>query len=184
MPDDLASESKQQRFAELRSGPYYAAVVAACRAYVTAAVPDAPFGAGERWVLTCLPMTSTASGHRRLCALSMANMETFVLSVDERAAAPAVSGFVTVRRSVLQSEFATPQATMEMFDLEEAWDRQYRAAGSDQLTLAGSADSLIRALANSRVAEAAQDLADFLARTNTVYSRYHNPYLTGAVIGD
>jgi hypothetical protein len=49
------------------------------------AVPDAPIGAGERWALTCLPATGAPDGGRRLSAVNMRWMETFVLYLPRSA---------------------------------------------------------------------------------------------------
>ena len=71
---------------------------------------------------------------------------------------------------------------MDTFDLHDAYESNYHAAGPDQMALAGTPAALIRALSHSTIGSAARDLADFLTTSNTVYARYHNTYLTDAVL--
>jgi hypothetical protein len=172
--------SKQARFDDLRRRPYAGTVIAANRAYLAAARAEPPAGAGDRWVLTCLPSTGDGT---RLSAVSMLNMETFVLHLAEGRPEP-VRGFAIVRRGAALAAFGTEAAIRDEFGLADVYESSYRAAGFDQLALAGDAASLVRALADERVAEAARELADFLTRSRTVYARYHNPYLTGEVAAD
>jgi hypothetical protein len=177
-----SDQSKLARFEQLSRRPYFEAILAANRAYLAAAVPDAPAGAGDRWVLTCLPTTRTSSGRKRLSAISMLNMETFVLDVDSSAVPDSVRGFAIVRRGAALHGFATPDAVRAAFNLDDVSESSYYAAGDDQLRLTGSPASLVRALTDSRIAEAARDLADALTTAATVYARYHNAYLTDEVL--
>src|SRR5690349_18360039 len=120
----------QRRFEQLRARPYAQEVIAANRAYFRAALPTAPEGAGDRWVLTCLPATRTVPGRRRLSVVSMRNMETFVLVVDDLDPAT-VHGFVIVRQSVALTGFHTPAALQEKLDLADVYPSTYQAAGYD-----------------------------------------------------
>lgn len=169
----MTDASRLARCERLLRRPYADTVIAANRAYLAAALPDAPAGAGDRWVLTCLP------GPRRLTAVSMLNMETFVLRPADSGA---VRGFAIVRRGLLLGEFGSEDAARDEFGLDEVYESTYRAAGFDQLALAGGAASLVRALGDDRVAEAARDLAATLTRSRTVYARFHNRYLTDEVM--
>jgi hypothetical protein len=157
-------------------------VLAANRAYLAAALPDAPAGAGKRWVLTCLPSTRTSSGRPRLSAVSARNMETFVLHVDESVGPSSIGGFVVLRRSAALAGHDTKDALIRRLGLDEAHVRPYHAAGEDQMTLHGSPEALIGALADPHVAAAARELAEFLTTSGTVYARFHNPYLTALVL--
>ena len=174
-----ANQSKLARFQRLVDGPFFSEVVTTIRAYLAAAVPAAPEGAGDRWVLTCLPSTERG---RRLSAVSMRNMETLVLYAGPAAGGPSVVGFVIVRRGTALSGFGTCDAIRSAFDLIEVAESNYWAAGDDQLRVAGTAGSLRRALADPHIAEAGRELADFLATGTTVYARFHNPYLTEEVL--
>lgn len=176
----MTDPSKLLRFERLSRRPYVGAVLAANRCYLAAAVPDAPAGGGDRWVLTCLPSTRTASGRQRLSAVSMRNMETFVLHAD--AGPDPVRGFAIVRRGALLHAFGTAAAVRAEFGLDDVVESGYVAAGDDQLRLSGDPASLVRALSDDRVAEAARDLADALMTGTTVYARYHNRFLTEEVL--
>jgi len=176
---DPHRQSKLARFQRLADGPFFADVVATNRAYLTAAVPAAPEGAGDRWVLTCLPSTERG---RRLSAVSMRNMETLVLYAGPDATQPSVVGFVIVRGGPALSGFGSRDAIRSEFGLTEVAESTYVSAGDDQLRLAGTTASLRRALADPHIAEAGRELADFLATGTTVYARFHNPYLTKEVL--
>jgi hypothetical protein len=78
-------EPAEAKFQRLLDSPHFDTVVAANRAYLAVAAPDAPLGAGERWALTCLPATSAPGGGRRLSAVNMRWMETFVLYLPRSA---------------------------------------------------------------------------------------------------
>ncbi len=171
----------RRRFERLLARPYADAVIAANRAYLGAALPAAADGAGQRWVLTCLPSTRTRPGRRRLSVVSMRNMETFVLYVDDREPTTP-RGFVVVSQSAALSAFGTPEALRAGLNLEEVYPSTYQAAGHDQLALTGTAEDLIRVLGDPTIAEAAGELADDLTTSRSVYARFHNTHLTDAVL--
>jgi hypothetical protein len=64
MPDEHGAKGQFER---LMAGPYYSAVVAANRAYLKVAVPDASTAEREYWTLPCLQ--NTTSNPRRLSAV-------------------------------------------------------------------------------------------------------------------
>ncbi|MEH0937360.1 McrB family protein [Micromonospora psammae] len=104
-----ADPTKQSRFEKLRSGPYFASVLAANQAYLAAAVPEARARERDRWIITCLPGNGRSG---RLSAISMRTMEVFVLNEpDLLNAGEGVSGFVVLRRSVLEGSLP-PGRTM------------------------------------------------------------------------
>lgn len=162
--------TKERAYQHLAEGPYLDAVVAANRAYLRAAVPDAPNGGGHSWVLSCLPATRTGSGVQRLSAVSMRTMETFVLYRS----GDSVRGFVNLRRSML--------GNAEALDIDEVHEPSYRDAGPDQLQLVGSADQLVNVLGDAHVADAARALADALRTGRTIHWRAHNPLLVDEVL--
>ncbi|GAB3799744.1 hypothetical protein [Micromonospora zhanjiangensis] len=170
-----ADKDKQARYAELRDHPdLHSAVVAANRAYLAAAVPDAEVMECAHWALTCLPTTRTG----RLSAISMKGMETFVLELAAGSGSNVeVHGFVNLRPSSLPAEFASTFPRLEL-----SRDRAYEDGGEDQAQLHGHHEDLIAALNHPAVAAAARQLAQDLLRSGTSYSRFHNYQLADAVL--
>ncbi|GGM21340.1 hypothetical protein GCM10011608_02510 [Micromonospora sonchi] len=174
-----ADASKQERFDRLLQSPYFDAVVAANRAYLDVAIPDAARTEREHWALSCLPGTTPG----RLSAISAKTMETFVLheNPDDDAHGPA-SAFVIVRRSVLGQHWSTAEALDEAFpglDLEES---DYRDATPDQVRIWGWHDEMIRAFEDDRFAAAVRDLVDPLLDSKTMHWRGHNYQLADHVL--
>jgi hypothetical protein len=170
--------AKSRAFQRLLDGPHLDAVVAANRAYLRAAVPDAPNGGGHSWSLSCLPGTRTGRGVTRLSAVNMRTMETFVLyTVEDQ-----VCAFINLRRSVLEAAYGPPAAIAEALDVAKVHEPSYRDAGMDQLQLVDSSDQLVRVLADEHVADAARALADALMTGRTLHWRSHNPLLVDEVL--
>jgi len=171
---------RRARYGELASTSYFEQVVAANRLYLTAAIGD-PLGTEQSyWALSCLPKTN---GGSRFSTLSMSTMETFVLH-KPRTTEEALAGFVIVSRKVLDD-------AGDVFDARDLEVRpsDYVAGGGDQLHVQGSWPALAKALSGTiggpaPLRDAARALATRLVEgAGTCYSRYHNPYLAGRVLG-
>ncbi|MBE1486766.1 HNH endonuclease [Plantactinospora soyae] len=171
---------KQSQFERLRDGSYFAAVVAANRAYLEVAVPDPAETEREFWALSCLPRTRAG----RLSTISMKGMETFVLHqpADRSVAGPA-AGFVIVRRSTLTRHWPTPEALAGTFPGLTIEDSDYVDAGPDQARVRGRRDELTAALADEDFAAAVRDLAESLLTSRTSHRSGHNYQLADEVLG-
>ncbi|MFC6015206.1 HNH endonuclease [Plantactinospora solaniradicis] len=179
-PAMRADPGKQSQFDRLRASAFFPAVVAANRAYLEVAVPDAAETEREYWALSCLPGTRPG----RLSAVSMRRMETFVLGepADPSGAEPAV-GFVIVRRSTLTRRWPTPEALGETFPGLTVEDSDYVDAGPDQARIRGRHDELTAALADGDFAAAVRDLAESLLTGRTSHKPGHNYQLADEVLG-
>lgn len=168
----------------LLDSPHHDLVVAANRAYLAAAVPDPANGAGSRWVLTCLPATLAPGEGRRLSAISMRWMETFVLYLPAGGgvAADTPHGLVNLRRVPLQAAYGSLSRAEQRLGLRFR-DSGYRDPGPDQVQARGPAERLLTALARAEFAAAARALAADLMRHRTPYARFHNRLLAEAVLG-
>jgi hypothetical protein len=157
---------KQRKYDRLVKSPYFDQVVAANRAYLVAAVPDAATTERDYWTLSCIPGRSTT-----LSRISMSGMEVFVVGVAA-AGAGGLDGFVVVSESVLLQGFGSVAGFAarfpECFDVEKSG---YRVAGEDQLRIWGAQSDLISALASDPFAGAARALAGRLMRGRTSYSQ-------------
>ncbi|RZU73663.1 HNH endonuclease [Micromonospora kangleipakensis] len=170
------------QFARLSKSRYYAAVVAANRAYLAVAVPDAAATERDYWTLSCLP--STTRNPQRLSAVCMRTMETFVLHepldpTDEGVA----EGFVVIRRSILKRHWATGRALSRAFPGLTEEPSDYRDAGPDQARVRGRYDQLVAALADDRFAEAVRDLTSSLLTAGTMQGAGHSVALVDEVLG-
>lgn len=174
---------RELAYRRLLDSPHHDLVVAANRAYLSAAVPDPAGGAGSRWVLTCLPGTVARGERRRLSAISMRWMETLVLflpaSPDHDASA--LHGLVNLRRVGLLAAYGSRRRAEQRLGLR-LHDSTYRDPGPDQIQARGRADQLLAALGQEEFAAAARALAVDLMRYRTPYARFHNRYLTDAVL--
>ncbi|MEV4479081.1 HNH endonuclease [Micromonospora coxensis] len=169
------------RFDRLAAGPYFDAVVAANRAYLDAAVPDAEATERDHWALSCLP--STRTNPPRLSAVSMKTMETFVVHEPfDPAADPTPAGFVVVRGSLLGRHWSA-RAFRKEFPRLEREPSGYADGSADQERVAGPVDALITALADERFAAAARALAASLLPARTMHSRGHNSRFADQVLG-
>ncbi|MDI5940270.1 MULTISPECIES: HNH endonuclease [unclassified Micromonospora] len=176
-----ASTDPVSRFERLANGPYFSSVVAANRAYLDAVVPDAASTERDRWALSCLP--STRTDPRRLSAISMKTMETFVLhEPTEPGVGARAEGFLVVRRSVLDRHW-TPAGFRAAHPALTTWRSDYVDAGPDQECLAGDVEDLIAALGDERVVLAARALTEPLLRSRTLHARGHCQPLADAVLG-
>ncbi|MEW2376124.1 HNH endonuclease [Micromonospora sp. NPDC047812] len=174
----VTSTNAGGRFARLADGPYFDSVVMANRTYLDAVVPDAATTEREYWALSCLPSTRTTP--RRLSAVSMKTMETFVL--HEPATGARAEGFLVVRKSVLDRHW-TPAEFRASHPAITRWPSDYVDAGPDQECLAGGVDDLIAALGDERVVLAARALTEPLLRSRTLHARGHDQELADAVLG-
>ncbi|MFE9958127.1 HNH endonuclease [Micromonospora sp. NPDC005299] len=178
MSSDVDSQSRLDR---LMASPYYEAVVAANRSYLNVAVPDAAELEREHWALSCLPNTRTIT--RRLSAVSMKTMETFVLYEPVEPLGEGVAGgFVVVRRSILDRNWPTPRAFASRFPGLTVEESDYVDAGSDQVRVSGRHDDLMAALEDEDFAEAVRDLVGPLLRSRTIHSRGHSYPLADQVL--
>jgi hypothetical protein len=174
------AEPPEAKFQRLADSPYFDEVVTANRAYLSVAVPDAPRGAGEYWALTCLPATGAPNRGRRLSAVNLRWMETFVLYLPRGAGE--VHGFVNLRQSALADRYGSLDRARDALDLDHLKEAHYRDTRSDGCQARGTADRLVRALQDTRFAAAVRALAASLLTSRTAYARFHNPPLTAAVI--
>ncbi|MGK5521449.1 HNH endonuclease [Micromonospora sp. URMC 107] len=172
----------ESQFGRLLRGPYYEAVVVANRAYLQAAVPDAAATEREYWTLSCLP--NTRSRPRRLSAVSMKTMETFVLhepaDVDDGGRP---EGFVVVRRSILKRHWPSGRALGRAFPGLTEEPSDYEDAGEDQARVRGRYDELIAALTDERFASAVRDLVTPLLSVRTMQGAGHCHALVDHVLG-
>jgi hypothetical protein len=173
-------EPAEAKFQRLLDSRQFDTVVAANRAYLAVAVPDAPLGAGERWALTCLPATSAPSGGRRLSAVNMRWMETFVLYLPR--GTDEVHGLINLRQSVLEEAYGSLDHARDALDLDHLKEAHYRDTQSDGCQARGTADHLVRALQDAEFANAVHALATSLLASRTAYARFHNPHLATAVV--
>lgn len=175
------AEPAEAKFQRLLDTPHFDAVIAANRAYLAVAVPEAPLGAGERWALTCLPATGAPSGGRRLSAVNMRWMETFVLYLPR--GADDLHGLVNLRRSALEEGYGSLDRARDALGLRYLQEARYRDAGVDGCQARGTADQLVAAIQAGAFAGAVHALAASLLTSRTAYARFHNRPLTAAVIG-
>ncbi|MEU5932426.1 HNH endonuclease [Micromonospora sp. NPDC047187] len=179
MPDEHGGKSQFER---LVAGPFYSAVVAANRVYLKVAVPDASATEREYWTLSCLPKTTLSP--RRLSAVSMKTMETFVLHEPTRPGMDGrAEGFVIVRRSVLDRYWPKRRAFEKAFPGLTLEDCDYEDAGADQVRVIGWHDELIAALADERFAAAVRDLTASLLAVRTMQGAGHSYSLVDHVLG-
>ncbi|MDH6462762.1 hypothetical protein M2302_002943 [Micromonospora sp. A200] len=178
MPDEHGGKGQFER---LMAGPYYSAVVAANRAYLKVAVPDASATEREYWTLSCLPNTTT--NPRRLSAVSMKRMETFVLHEPTGPAEDGMAeGFVIVRQSVLNRYWPKRRAFEKAFPGLTLEDCDYEDPGPDQVRVNGRHDELIAALADERFAAAVRDLVAPLLTVRTMHGAGHSYSLVDHVL--
>ncbi|MFF0172471.1 HNH endonuclease [Micromonospora profundi] len=169
------------RLDRLMSSPYYEAVVAANRSYLSIAVPDPEMTEREYWALSCLPSTRTIT--RRLSAVSMKTMETFVLYEPTQPLGDGVtSGFVIVRRSTLNRHWPTAQAFARRFPALTVEQSDYVDAGPDQARVSGPHYELMAAFDDEDFAEAIRDLVGPLLTSRTIHSRGHSYPLVDQVL--
>ncbi|MEE6261175.1 hypothetical protein [Plantactinospora sonchi] len=175
-----ADPRQQRKFDALRHSRHFSEVVEANRAYLATAVPDAGAKELEHWSLSCLPN----SGSRRLSAISMARMETFVLLKPEQGGDNAAKAFVIARRSLLDSQLLSDgRVRGKIKGLTWSTSRRYVTAGADQVRINGRYDDLIAALAQEHLAAAAGKLAKDLLVHRVSYARHHNYQLADRVLG-
>ncbi|WP_319462713.1 hypothetical protein [Micromonospora sp. RTP1Z1] len=174
-----ADLGKQERFDRLLRSRYFDAVVAANRAYLEVAIPEAATTEREHWALSCLPSTTPG----RLSAISIKTMETFVLHENpDDDADGSVAAFVIVRRSVLEQHWKAVEALDEAFPGLDADESDYRDATADQIRIWGWHDEMIPAFEDERFAAAARDLAMPLLASRTMQWRGHNYQLADHVL--
>ncbi|MEU3452884.1 hypothetical protein ABZ671_04685 [Micromonospora sp. NPDC006766] len=179
--DMRADPEKQARFRALADGRWFDQVVAANRAYLSAAVPEPSATERDHWALSCLPKTGSG---QRLSTVNMKRMETFVLLQPEEAdSGDDAWGFLVVRESVLH-RYAGPGQSVEQQHPHLEFDRSrpYQDAGTDQVRILGWYDELIDALAQEPFATAARELAAPLLSGTTNHARHHNYQLVDQVL--
>ncbi len=129
-------------------------------------------------MLSCLP-----SDGRRLSAVSMKGMETFVVlppSVDSGEA----WWFLNLAKEPLLARHGSLRHFNERFpDLDVDEETRYRDGGADQMRIAGHARQLAAVLADDGVREGARALAERLMQSKTPYARFHSQGLADAVLG-
>ncbi|MBM0255477.1 HNH endonuclease [Micromonospora sp. 4G55] len=156
-------------------------MVAANRAYLAVAVPDAAATERDYWTLSCLP--NTTRDPQRLSAVCMRTMETFVLHEPlDPANEGMAEGFVVVRRSILKRHWSTGRALGRAFPGLTEEPSDYRDAGPDQARVCGRYDRLIAALADERFAEAVRDLTSSLLTAKTMQGAGHSAPLVDEVL--
>ncbi|MEU6075992.1 HNH endonuclease [Micromonospora sp. NPDC047074] len=177
----MVANGKSQ-FERLSESGYYAAVVEANRAYLNVAVTDPAGTEREYWTLSCLP--NTKSNPRRLSAVCMRTMETFVLHqpIDPENQDLA-EGFIVVRRSVLRRHWSTSRALAREFPGLTEEPSDYQDAGPDQVRVCGPYDQLVAALADERFAAAVRHLTSTLLTARTMQGAGHSPRLVDEVLG-
>ncbi|PWR13924.1 hypothetical protein DKT69_18980 [Micromonospora sicca] len=176
-----ADVDSQSRLDRLMTSPYHEAVVGANRSYLNVAVPDAAELEREHWALSCLPNTRTIT--RRLSAVSMKTMETFVLYEPIEPLGDGVAGgFVIVRRSILDRRWPTAQAFARRFPGLTVEASDYVDAGPDQVRVSGRHDELMAAFEDEGFAEAVRDLVRPLLMSRTIHSRGHSYPLANQVL--
>ncbi|SCG45885.1 HNH endonuclease [Micromonospora zamorensis] len=176
----MVANGKNQ-FERLSESAYYSAVVEANRAYLDVAVPNPAGTEREYWTLSCLP--NTKSSPRRLSAVCMRTMETFVLHQPlDPENQDVAEGFVVVRQSVLRRHWPTGRALAREFPglTEERSD--YRDAGPDQARVCGPYDQLVAALADERFAAAVRHLTSALLTARTMQGAGHSHRLVDEVL--
>ncbi|WP_405426924.1 HNH endonuclease [Micromonospora sp. NBC_00617] len=178
MPD---AHGGKGQFERLMASPYYSAVVAANRTYLKVAVPDASATEREYWTLSCLP--NTTSNPRRLSAVSMKRMETFVLHEPTGLANDGVAeGFVIVRESVLNRYWPRRRAFEKAFPGLTLEECDYEDPGPDQVRVLGRHDELVAALGDERFAAAVRDLVAPLLAVRTMQGAGHSYSLVDHVL--
>ncbi|MBL6276064.1 HNH endonuclease [Micromonospora fiedleri] len=171
----------KNQFERLSESGHYSAVVEANRAYLNVAVPDPAGTEREYWTLSCLP--STKSNPRRLSAVSMRSMETFVLHEPlDPESQDVAEGFVIVRRSVLRRHWPTGRALARTFPGLTEEPSDYRDAGPDQVRVCGPYDQLVAAFADERFAAAVRHLTSSLLTARTMQGAGHSRRLVGEVL--
>lgn len=76
------SEGRSARFLQLADRPDYEMIRAVLWDYLMVAVPWPHETESRFWSVTAMPSTNRSSRHRRLCAISVNNVETLVLMED------------------------------------------------------------------------------------------------------
>jgi hypothetical protein len=154
----------RQRFAELADRDDYPLLRVALFRYLMNVVPW-PHETEQRfWSITSMPNTSRSSTARRLCAISVNNMETLV--IDEVLDAQhgwMVGGFINVAPGMVDAAG---------FPMDRS---QYRTAGEvDTISFLGT-DGLLHLLEHPRVVQAGKRLALGLIRKGPgMMAKYHN----------
>lgn len=175
-----AGPSKFRKYSALARGPFFTPVVDVARAYVAAAIPDPAASEAERWALSCLPGTTP----RRLSALTMRITDILVINIAEPATAAKVDVIMIVERSALEAGFGSRAAARKRHPKLRFTDSDYHGAGADQMMIRGPGESMVRCLADERVAEAARQLATRMMRSGrAMHWRGHNPLLADDVLG-
>lgn len=160
-------------------------VSALCGIYITLAIPRPRETERTFWALSAAPSTNKRRDHRRLAALSINTMETFVIGQNlSNEFGWLLTGFVVLRPATLAEYTSLDDVgASESSLLELDTDRQYHAAGDDQAVIHFFAfDGFKELVTLPGFAEAARELNLRLMRKGpTLQWKAHNFQLADEV---
>ena len=159
----------------LQARPEFDTTVAAVAAYLRVCIPWPHVTEGRFWVVTSMPSTVRSAVGRRLCALSVNNVEVLVIGEvrdDDGGWQP--TGFLNLAME--------PDIWSEAGDLYSVELGQYDKVGDVQRIEFASPEEVEDLLALPGVAAAARALAVGLLRKGTsLFGRFHDYHLADAV---
>lgn len=171
-----------QAFQRLRGLPEWTLVRDCLRTYCNDCVPYPASTQLSFWSLSCLP-TTNKNTWPRFAAVNAGLMEVFVIGWNRNG--KGTWGFVNVARSTLAYRFGSITAfrrSNRSIEIDE--DREYRAAGQDQLRLSvDSITKLTTLVQDPDIRDAASKLMLNVMRTRpTLYGKFHCPALADEVL--
>lgn len=175
---DLAQQRAEglPRFDELSAHHDWPAVQEAIRTYILQCLPFPRRSEWSHWVISAMPSTGRTARWRRLCVVSVNQMETLVIGQVTEGSSTELTAFVNVSRSRLLSRGETQAAFLARMnaavDLSET---DYRAAQGDSIGVdVEGASGLAEILRDGRVLEAARHLnLHLMRRGETSYHSSH-----------
>lgn len=186
VPDDVDDrvDDPEQRsagidaFQRLKAEPEFANVTAMCADYVAVAIPRPRETERTFWALSAAPATNRRRDQRRFAAVTVNSMEVFVLAlVQQDQSQWILDGFAVLSPSTFAAytdvdELGPVTAPELVFD----WDRQYHAAGQDQVRVRFQGTEGFQAMRHlPGFAEASREIVLRLMRKGpTVHWRAHN----------
>lgn len=188
---DSARDAGRAAYSRLMSRPNATTAVELLSAFVHSVLPRPRETEGRFWGVSAAPSTGSSAHWRRLAAVSVHSMETFVIGETPQLGREedwVLRGFVVVSRSELEASCGVEVDSLaaDFAPVLSFLRRSYESAGDDDLAVhwVGTQES-VAALDELPWIPAARLLAIRLMRKGlSLQRRWHNVPLADAVFGD
>ena len=160
----------RQRFISLAQAAFYEQIRDLLVAYSAFALPNSTVTQLSFWSLSCLPTTS--SRYKRHFCLNINAMEVFVVGEDSKSKKE--FGFFVASSSLLDKDYV--RILHKKYPSLETYNNNYRAAGTDQLTLGfTNLNELKKCLQDEPIVRQAIKHLNLrlMRKGGTIYSPYH-----------